>query len=65
MREVMAPHPLARLRMDGERLPDSALIGAPGQGFKVAMTVQGHFRPTVRAAALGFARRRWRRRWRG
>ncbi|PKP72826.1 MAG: acyl-CoA dehydrogenase, partial [Alphaproteobacteria bacterium HGW-Alphaproteobacteria-6] len=54
---VMAPHPLARLRLDGVVLPASALIGAPGQGFKVAMTVLDHFRPTVGAAALGFARR--------
>ena len=54
---VMAPHPLARLRFDGVVLPASALIGAPGQGFKVAMTVLDHFRPTVGAAALGFARR--------
>ncbi|MEZ5761190.1 acyl-CoA dehydrogenase family protein [Albidovulum sp.] len=54
---VMAPHPLARLRLDGVRLPEDALIGAAGQGFKVAMTVLDHFRPTVGAAALGFARR--------
>ncbi len=54
---VMAPHPLARLRLDGVRLPADALIGAAGQGFKVAMTVLDHFRPTVGAAALGFARR--------
>jgi acyl-CoA dehydrogenase len=54
---VLAPHPLARLRLDGVVLPEAALIGAPGQGFKVAMTVLDHFRPTVGAAALGFARR--------
>jgi len=54
---VMAPHPLARLRFDGVVLPASALIGAPGQGFGIAMTVLDHFRPTVGAAALGFARR--------
>jgi len=55
--EVMAPHPLARLRLDGVRLPAGALIGEAGGGFKVAMTVLDHFRPTVGAAALGFARR--------
>jgi acyl-CoA dehydrogenase len=53
----MAPHPLARLRLDCVRLGEGALIGAAGQGFKVAMTVLDHFRPTVGAAALGFARR--------
>jgi acyl-CoA dehydrogenase len=55
--EVVAPHPLARLRLDGVRLPASALIGAPGAGFKVAMAVLDVFRSTVGAAALGFARR--------
>ena len=55
--EVMAPHPLARLRFDGVRLPRSALVGEPGAGFRVAMSVLDVFRPTVGAAALGFARR--------
>lgn len=55
--ETIAPHPLARLRFDGCRLPAEALIGAPGQGFKIAMSVLDVFRPTVGAAALGFARR--------
>ena len=54
---VIAPHPLARLRLDGVRLPASALIGAPGDGFKIAMQVLTLFRVTVAAAALGFARR--------
>lgn len=55
--EVMAPHPLAHLRFNAVELPESALIGAPGQGFKVAMAVLDVFRATVGAAALGFARR--------
>ena len=55
--EVMAPHPLAHLRMNGVRLPEGALIGQPGQGFKIAMSVLDVFRSTVGAAALGFARR--------
>lgn len=55
--EVMAPHPLARLRFTDVRVPKSALLGAPGQGFKVAMSVLDVFRSTVAAAALGFARR--------
>ena len=33
------------------------MIGAPGEGFKVAMATLDVFRPTVGAAALGFARR--------
>ncbi|MCV2873130.1 acyl-CoA dehydrogenase family protein [Defluviimonas sp. WL0050] len=55
--DVMAPHPLAHLRMDGVVLPETALIDKTGEGFKIAMTVLDHFRPTVGAAALGFARR--------
>ena len=38
-------------------LPEAALIGAAGEGFKIAMSVLDVFRPTVGAAALGFARR--------
>jgi acyl-CoA dehydrogenase len=55
--EVVAPHPLARLAFNGCRVPGGALIGAPGQGFRIAMSVLDVFRSTVAAAALGFARR--------
>ena len=55
--EVIAPHPLARLKFDNVRISSDALIGEPGQGFKVAMSVLDIFRSTVGAAALGFARR--------
>ena len=54
---VMAPHPLAHLRLTGVELPASALIGKAGDGFKIAMSVLDVFRSTVGAAALGFARR--------
>jgi acyl-CoA dehydrogenase len=54
---AIAPHPLARIKFDNARIPASAMIGAPGQGFKIAMSVLDVFRPTVGAAALGFARR--------
>jgi acyl-CoA dehydrogenase len=55
--QVIAPHPLARLTLNDVHLPDSALIGQPGQGFKIAMSVLDVFRSTVGAAGLGFARR--------
>ena len=55
--EVIAPHPLATLRMKGVVLPEDALIGEPGAGFRIAMSVLDVFRSTVGAAALGFARR--------
>lgn len=55
--EVVAPHPLATLSFDEVRVPASALIGKPGEGFRIAMSVLDVFRSTVGAAALGFARR--------
>ncbi|GAB4266759.1 MAG: acyl-CoA dehydrogenase family protein [Pararhodobacter sp.] len=55
--DVIAPHPLAHLRMSDVELPESALIGKPGDGFRIAMSVLDVFRSTVGAAALGFARR--------
>ncbi len=55
--EVIAPHPLARLAFDGVRVPVTQRLGRPGEGFKVAMATLDLFRPTVGAAALGFARR--------
>ena len=55
--DTIAPHPLATLRMTDMVLPETALIGTAGEGFKVAMAVLDVFRPTVGAAALGFARR--------
>ena len=54
--EVIAPHPLARLRFTNCRVPASARIGAAGEGFKVAMRTLDVFRTSVAAAALGFAR---------
>jgi alkylation response protein AidB-like acyl-CoA dehydrogenase len=54
---VIAPHPLARLRFDGCRVPAVQRIGVAGQGFKVAMATLDVFRTSVAAAALGFARR--------
>jgi len=54
---VIAPHPLARIRFDHARIPVSAMIGPPGEGFKIAMATLDVFRTTVGAAALGFARR--------
>jgi acyl-CoA dehydrogenase len=54
---VMAPHPLARLRFDGCRVPVSARIGDAGQGMKIALATLDVFRTSVAAAALGFARR--------
>ncbi len=55
--EVIAPHPLARLRFNHCCIPASQRLGEAGQGFKVAMRTLDIFRTSVAAAALGFARR--------
>ena len=55
--KVIAPHPLAKLRLTDMRLPSSALLGERGRGFAQAMSTLDVFRTTVGAAALGFARR--------
>ena len=54
--QVIAPHPLATLRLDTYTAHD-ALVGEMGRGFAQAMATLDVFRTTVGAAALGFARR--------
>lgn len=55
--DVVAPHPLGRLKYDNARIPADAIIGEPGEGFRIGMETLNLFRVTVGAAALGFARR--------
>ncbi len=55
--DVIAPHPLARLSFEACRLSSTALLGAEGEGFKLAMRTLDIFRASVAAAATGFARR--------
>jgi acyl-CoA dehydrogenase len=55
--EVIAPHPLATLELDGCRVDAGALIGREDGGLRVALGTLDVFRSTVGAAALGFARR--------
>ena len=54
--DVIAPHPLGLLRLSDCRVGSDALLGEPGQGFKIAMATLDVMRSTVGAAALGFAR---------
>src|SRR5690606_17608974 len=55
--ETIAPHPLGTLAFSGCRVPADAMLGNPGDGFRIAMATLDVFRTTVAAAALGFARR--------
>ena len=54
---TIAPHPLARLHFDQVQVSAGEMIGKPGDGFKISMSVLDVFRSTVGAAALGMARR--------
>lgn len=55
--DFIAEHPAAPMAFDNCEIPLDALIGDPGQGFKVAMGAFDIFRPSVGAAAVGLARR--------
>ena len=55
--EPIAPHPLGEVIFEDARLPASALLGAEGAGFKIALGTLDVFRTTVGAAALGMAQR--------
>jgi len=55
--DVIAPHPIGTLEFKICRVPKSSVIGKDGDGLKIALATLDVFRPTVGAAALGFARR--------
>lgn len=55
--EAVSPHPLATLAFENVVLDADAMLGNPGDGFKIAMASLDYMRSTVGAAALGFARR--------
>ncbi|PYY05042.1 MAG: acyl-CoA dehydrogenase [Acidobacteria bacterium] len=55
--DVIAPHPIGTLEFKDCRVPAAAIVGKEGEGLKVALATLDLFRPTVGAAALGFARR--------
>lgn len=54
---LSAPHPLGRLRLTQCRVPESAIVGELGRGFKLGMMTLDRLRPTVGAAACGMAAR--------
>ena len=55
--QVMAPHPLATVKLKDCKVPASALLGPWNGGFKLAMQTLDIFRASVAGAALGMARR--------
>jgi acyl-CoA dehydrogenase len=55
-KQLLAPHAIGSLRFDGVYVPNSAMLGRPGEGFRVAMRTLDLFRPSVGAFAIGMAR---------
>lgn len=50
---TLAPHVIGELRFDGCRVPADALLGAPGDGWRIAMGTLDVFRASVGAQAVG------------
>jgi acyl-CoA dehydrogenase len=55
--EMIAPHPIGEIEFRGCRVPAEEMIGAEGEGFRLAMRTLDTFRASVGAAACGMARR--------
>ena len=55
--DVIAPHPIGTLKFQDCRVPLHSLVGEEGKGLQVALATLDIFRPSVGAAAVGFARR--------
>ena len=53
--ELLAPHPIGRLELDGVRLSSDEVVGPVDGGFKVALQTLDLFRPSVGAFAVGMA----------
>ena len=54
---LMAPHPIGEIKFADCRVPAENMIGAAGDGFRLAMQTLDVFRSSVGAAACGMARR--------
>jgi acyl-CoA dehydrogenase len=55
--QVLSPHTVGTWKLNECRVPLDHVVGEPGQGLPIALAVLQVFRPTVGAAAVGFARR--------
>ncbi|MHC4840329.1 MAG: acyl-CoA dehydrogenase family protein [Planctomycetota bacterium] len=53
----IAPHPLGKMNYKDARIPAKSLLGAEGDGMKLALGTLGRMRTTVAAAANGMAKR--------
>ena len=55
--QLISPHPIGTLAFEDCVVPLASLIGREGDGMKIALATLDALRPTVGAAAVGFARR--------
>lgn len=53
--DMLSPHPIGHLRLDGVPVPPQHLLGELDGGFAVAMATLDLFRPSVGAFAIGMA----------
>lgn len=53
--DMISPHPIGNLTLDGVAVPSEHLLGEVDQGFSVAMATLDLFRPSVGAFAVGMA----------
>ena len=53
--DLLAPHVVGTLELDGVFVPDDHVLGEVGDGFRVAMRTLDLFRPSVGAFAVGMA----------
>ena len=53
--QIIAPHVLGDVILDGVRVPADHRVGEPGQGFRLTLATLATFRVSVAGAALGVA----------
>lgn len=53
--DLLSPHPIGKIELDGAVVPGDHLIGEVDGGFRVAMQTLNLFRPSVGAFAVGMA----------
>jgi acyl-CoA dehydrogenase len=53
--ELLAPHAIGRLELDGVRVGPDQVLGRRDEGFALAMATLDRFRPSVGAFAVGMA----------
>lgn len=55
--QVLGDHPIGEVVLDGVHVPSASRLGPEGAGLAIALATLHRFRPTVGAAAVGFAQR--------